>query len=199
MKTHTPLPTEFYDREPPIVAQELLGKLIVRSLGDTQRIGRIVETEAYLPYGDPASHSFKGQTNRNKSMFGEAGHAYVHRMRHHTLFNVVTEGTGIPGGVLIRGIEPYAGFVTPADKISVTNGPAKVCVALNITHALDGTLLTDPYGEIYITEDPNPPSHEVVTGTRIGITKGTELHLRFYIRDNLHVSRREKRKNQTKE
>lgn len=186
------LTQEFYDREPPVVAEELLGKLIVRNLGENQLIGKIVETEAYLPYGDPASHSFKGETKRNTSMFGEAGHAYVHRMRHHTLFNVVTEGRGIPGGVLIRGVEPHTGITVPLGTPSITNGPAKVCVALNITHDLDGISLTDSQGYIFIAANPNPSPHEVIVGTRIGITKGTELRLRFYIKGNPHVSRKEK-------
>jgi DNA-3-methyladenine glycosylase len=179
------LERDFYDREPAIVAQGLLGKLLIRRSEQDALIGRIVETEAYLPFGDPASHSFRGETKRNASMFKDAGHAYVYQMRQYCLLNVVTEGEEIPGGVLIRAVEPIKGVHAIG-----TSGPGKVCQAFCITHTLDGTLLTDPRGELYIVTDPNALPYTTITTVRIGISKGKEMHLRFYIKDNPHVSRK---------
>lgn len=183
---YTILPKSFYDREPALVAPDLLGKLLVRKIESTYRIGRIVETEAYLPFGDAASHSFKGKTKRNASMFKGGGHAYVYRMRQYSLFNVVTEGADIPGGVLIRAAEPIIGF--SSHQGAIANGPGKLCNAFLITHALDGVLLTNRRSGIWIAEDPNPPLITVITSTRIGITHATEARLRFYIESNPHVS-----------
>src|SRR5579864_3552889 len=95
------LPREFYSRAPEIVARELIGKNLVRNLGDRRFEGEIVETEAYGGFGDPASHAYNGETKRNSAMFGEAGHAYVYFTYgfHHCL-NFVTGSIGDPSAVL---------------------------------------------------------------------------------------------------
>ena len=103
-----PLPRSFYDRPPEEVAPDLLGKLLVRSFYGEVLMGYINETEAYLPFEDPAAHGFKPRKN-TESLFKKGGHAYVHSMRHHALLDVVTQEEGTPGSVLIRGVVPIQG------------------------------------------------------------------------------------------
>ncbi len=194
-----PLPISFYDRDPILVAKELLGKLLVRRIYTYVIISRIVETEAYLAHNDPASHSFIGKTKRNSSMFKSAGHAYVYRMRHHTLFNVVTEKEGVPSAVLIRAIEPLEGeeFLEGYDSHHkdklLTNGPAKLTRALCIQFNLDGLPLTDNNRDLYIAKDTKRNLFQMKTSTRIGISKGKEMPLRFYLEGNVYVSKYKKR------
>ena len=106
------LPRKFYQRETTIVARELLGKKLVRKIGNYEMSGVIIETEAYRHKDDPASHAFRGITERNKIMFGEAGMAYVYfTYGMHYCFNVVAKKPKITAGaVLIRGIIPEKGI-----------------------------------------------------------------------------------------
>lgn len=111
------LPRSFYDRDVIVVAQELLGKIVVRRSRNGLCLGSIVETEAYLAIGDSASHSFRGQTKRNASMFGPPGYAYVYSIHSRYCMNAVTQGRGQASAVLIRAIQPLAGlaFMQAAD------------------------------------------------------------------------------------
>ncbi len=174
------------------VARDLLGCTLVH--GDLR--GRIVETEAY--YGDsdvkdPASHAFTGKTDRNAPMFGPPGRAYVYICYgiHHML-NVVTGPDGEPGAVLIRAAAPVAGLDTMRSRRDVDadtalcSGPGKLCEAFAVTTDHDGTDLTA--GDLRIEDGPVPD--DVVRDTRIGISVGEELPLRFYDADSPHVSRR---------
>lgn len=182
---HRILPREFFDREPIGVAKELLGKYIVRNLDGHTLVGKITETEAYLPSGDSAAHNFKGKTKRNESLYKEAGHAYVHSMRQYYLIDVVTEGSDKPGSVLIRAFEPVEGIEEmkklrgEEDAEKLSNGPGKVCIALGITRALDGIDLTSSANNLFLAESPNIPSGEVLTSSRIGISTAKEMQLRF--------------------
>lgn len=153
------LEADFYTRETLDVARDLLGKLIVRATEPGPRILRIVETEAYLP-DDPASHSFRGPTDRNSAMFGPPGRAYVYLIygMHHCL-NVVTEPEGTGAAVLIRAAQPLFGLeamwrarfpeaaMPPAGALEGANnadgpdprltarlasGPGKLCRALDV-------------------------------------------------------------------
>ena len=101
------LPRDFYDRDTVAVAHELLGKLLVHRQGEVERVGRIVEVEAYLGPHDKAAHSSKGLTERTKVMFGPPGHAYVYLIYGmHYCMNVVTEAEGMAAAVLLRALEP---------------------------------------------------------------------------------------------
>jgi DNA-3-methyladenine glycosylase len=202
----------FYLRPTLIVARDLLGKYLVRQVGKTKLVGRIVEVEAYRQ-NDPASHAFGGRTKRNDVMFWEGGHLYVYfTYGMHFCANVVTGKAGIGEAVLIRAIEPVEGIdemirnrfrtITGKKKLrnamnaqladnqsplNLTNGPAKLCEALAIRRETNGTdLLGD---EIYLLNAPGLPSSKVNRSTRIGITNGKEKKWRFSIKGNPWVSR----------
>lgn len=167
------------------MAQELLGKFIVRNLRDKKIIGRVVETEAYLGAKDPASHACKGQTKRNSVMFGEPGVAYVYFCYgSHFMLNIVTEKEGVAGAVLLRGAEPVSGFSG-----KTANGPGKLTKAFKIGKKANRIRLC-PKNWIYFAEDGCDNFKIVKTG-RIGIKKGQTLPLRYYIEGNEHVSKLE--------
>lgn len=177
-------------------AKGLLGWKLVRQLPDgTELRGRIVETEAYHQH-DPAAHSFRGQTKRTAPMFGPSGHAYVYFIYgNHWCMNVVAGPVGRGEAVLIRALEPLGGterMITNRGGIrgvGVTNGPGKLCQALEITSTFQGhDLMVSPLW----LEPPQIPlkSSDIVRTTRIGITKAVEELARYYIKDNMYVSRR---------
>lgn len=194
----TPLPRSFYEQDTRQVAQKLLGMRVVRRLATGETLsGLIVETEGYLT-GDPASHAFRGETPRNRSMFGPPGHAYVYvSYGMHNMLNVSTVAVGVGEAVLIRALQPWDGLDAMRrnrggleDARQWTNGPGKLAQALGLTRAQDdGKDMTDPTSDlIVVPHDPGP--FETVATTRVGITRGVEAPWRYYIRGNPYVSRR---------
>lgn len=175
------------------VGPRLLGCILERDIEGRTLRGMIVETEAY-DQSDIASHSYNGETPRTKVMFGPAGHLYVYfTYGMHYCCNVVTGEMGYGSGVLIRAVEPLEGIDIMQERrgksgIELTNGPAKVCQALGIGKAQNGTDLCD--GEVRIVVSPALPNRSIVTTTRIGISKGQDVPWRFYIADNAWVSRK---------
>lgn len=184
----------FYRREAGIVAKELIGKLLIHASPNGTTSGIIVETEAYHSQ-DPASHTFSGKSKRNEVMFGEAGHVYIYFIYGvHYCVNAVTGSVGVGEGVLIRALEPVEGVALmkvrrgTSTLLSLTTGPAKLVQAMGITYSMLGIDLTGT--SLYITEsEQNIPDSEIVTTTRIGITKGTDAQLRFYLKNNSFVSK----------
>ncbi|RMX04533.1 DNA-3-methyladenine glycosylase [Legionella jordanis] len=180
------LTREFYNRTTITVAQELLGKYLVHVKNGCERIGRIVEVEAYLGSHDLAAHSSKGITPRTKIMFGPPGYAYVYLIYgiHHCL-NVVTEGEGSGSAVLLRAIEPVCNISQR------TQGPGLLCKALEINKQHNGhDLLSET---LYIAEQAGEPEFIITQKTRIGVgyaKQWADELLRFYIKDNPFVSRR---------
>jgi DNA-3-methyladenine glycosylase len=180
-----PLPRAFYDRDTIVVAHELLGKYLVHVTHGVERMGRIVEVEAYLGPQDRAAHSARGVTERTKVMFGPAGHAYVYFIygMYHCM-NVVTEGEGHGAAVLLRALEPVRNIK------GRTCGPGLLCNALKIDKRLNAhDLLSNNF---YIAASLKAEPFVIVTRPRIGVAyAGTwaKRRLRFYIRGNTFVSR----------
>ena len=181
---------EFFARPAPVVARELIGAmLLVDGVG-----GAIVETEAY-DRGDPASHSFRGPTARNRAMFGPVGHAYVYRSYGiHWCLNLVC-GAEPGSAVLIRAIEPTACVEMMQERrgvrgaASLCSGPGRLCQALGITGALDGRAVSEPPFTLLLDPGARVACH-VVAGTRVGITKGADTPWRFARAGSHYVSRK---------
>lgn len=185
----------FYDRDPAIVARELLGKILLSSYEDRLLTARIVETEAYLSAGDEAAHGFKGRSARNGSLYLEAGHAYVHSMRQYCLLDIVTEGLDVPSAVLIRAAEPLEGIDVMIRRrrvdtlTSIASGPAKLCQAFAITRTLDGIDVTSRRSVLNVLSAAKLKDEDIAVSGRIGISKSKDHPLRFWIKGNPHVSR----------
>ncbi len=180
------------DVAPEVAAKQLLGCELVRTVGTTEMRVRIVETEAY-DQTDQASHTFRGQTKRNANMFESAGHVYVYFTygMHHCM-NVVCGPEGAGEAVLIRAVEPITGidFMEArrvATGLNLTNGPGKLCQALDIDLGLNGHYLA--YKPLQLVKKPVLSDREITTGTRIGIRRDVHELRRFYITGNPFVSR----------
>jgi len=182
------LPREFYLQDTVTVAKNLLGKRIIRKIGKQEISGIITETEAYRHKDDPASHAFRKITERNKVMFGDVGMAYVYfTYGMHYCFNVVAKHPKIKAGaVLIRAIEPEKGIKIMQENRKVTNlknltnGPAKLTQALEITKEHYGIDLTKN-SKLFITEGIKK-SKKISTCPRIGIREATDKLWNFKIK-----------------
>lgn len=189
------VPRAFYRRHPTLVAPELLNKLLVRGDG---RAARIVEVEAYAGSEDPAAHSYRGQTPRNATMFGEAGHLYVYfSYGMHWCCNAVCGQVGEGAGVLLRAAEPLQGeeamyAARPAAKRArdLASGPGKLSQAFGVTRALDGADLVSADRGIVMVSDGMPPPLAPIVGPRVGITRAAEFPWRWHVPEHAHVSRR---------
>lgn len=199
--TNRKLPRGFYTRPNVLaVARDLLGKLLVVPSEDGQRVsGMIVEVEAYRGPEDRASHAYGGRrTKRTETMYGEGGFAYVYFVYGmYYQFNVVCNVPDIPHAILVRGLEPVEGIELMRERRhqhpdhNLTNGPGKLCIALNINRALNGAdLLGD---RVWLEEFQPIPPRRIARGPRIGIDYAQEWidkPWRFWIRDNSYVSRK---------
>jgi DNA-3-methyladenine glycosylase len=178
------LPRAFYDRDTVLVAQELLGKWLVHKSGGIERIGKIVEVEAYLGEHDLAAHSSKGLTERTKTMFGPPGHAYVYFIYGmYFCVNVVTEREGHASAVLLRAIEPVKNLE------GRTCGPGLLCRAMKIDRRQNGHDLLS--NDFFLAEPESTEKFSAVKRPRIGVDYAkhwAKRHLRFYIKDSPFVS-----------
>jgi DNA-3-methyladenine glycosylase len=171
------LGSEFFARSVHDVAPDLIGvTLLVDGVG-----GRIVEVEAY-DHEDPASHGFRGRTERNASMFGPPGCAYVYRSYGiHWCLNLVCEEVGVANAVLLRALEPTHGLEEMRARRGLESerllcgGPGRLCQALGVTREHDGLPLDRPPFELLERDRPV----EIVSGPRIGITRAAELPWRY--------------------
>ncbi|MCD4783842.1 MAG: DNA-3-methyladenine glycosylase [Candidatus Eremiobacteraeota bacterium] len=195
------LPESFYNRDTVAVAHDSLGKILLKKNNGIWSGGMIVEAEAYLGQDDPASHASRKITPRNKVMFGPVGNTYVYLIygMYHC-FNLVAYNmeSRRAGAVLIRAIEPLFDMLAMKkrrnrEKIhELTNGPGKMCQALDITKADNGKSLQD--GDMLVIENRDPEKFNIVQDTRIGIKEGVDYPFRFYISENLFVSRKARKK-----
>ncbi len=200
MSDFSALPRSFYEPSAEAVAPALLGHWLIRRTRNGVCGGLIVETEAYLK-DDPACHAAPGLTERNRVMFGPPGHAYVYFIYGcHYCVNAVCRPTGTGEAVLIRAIEPALGLELmrqsrpTAKPRHLTNGPAKLCEAMQIDRALDGADVCDLYSPLFIARNPaleqwRRKQGPVMISARVGITRAAELPLRFYLKGSIWVSR----------
>ena len=180
------LPREFYSRDTVKVAKDLLGKTLVRKINGYTLAGIITETEAYRYKDDPASHAYRGITERNKAMFGEVGKAYVYfTYGMYYCFNVVAKSQRVDAGaVLIRALEPQKGITKMIRNrnttlvSNLTSGPGKLTQSLKITKSQYGEDLAK-HSTLYITEGVSP--NKVVLGPRVGIRTATDKLWNFKI------------------
>lgn len=161
------LPREFYADPPDVVAQKLLGKLLVRP--SEGKAARILEVEAYFGQNDPAAHSAAGKTARNAVLFGPPGYAYVYFIYGmHYCLNVSCEPDGQPGGVLFRGVEG-------------ASGPGRLCKAFGITRERDnGVDFTSRKSSLQILDD-GFVANDILITPRIGISKDKERLARYLL------------------
>jgi len=181
------LDREFFARSVHEVAPALIGcTLLVDGVG-----GPIVEVEAY-DHEDPASHGFRGETARNRSMFGPPGHAYVYRSYGiHWCLNLVCQEKGVAAAVLLRGLEPAHGVEEMRARRDLDeprllcSGPGRLCQALAVTEEHDGLPLDLPPFELRAREE----EPELVTGPRVGITQAADLPWRYGLAGSPFLSR----------
>jgi len=214
------LPRAFFERDPVLVAPQLVGKLLRR--GELE--ARIVEVEAYRGASDAASHAFRSKTTRNATMFGPPGHLYVYfTYGMHHCANVVCWPEGEPGAVLLRALAPLSGLEEMAarrrprpetaggnqtgtnhDDMSrrakrpwrvedLCSGPAKLCRAFGLDRGSDGYDLVSGREGLVLLDDGTQPSRELSVGTRIGLSKNCAARdepWRWWVPGEVNVSRR---------
>lgn len=196
------LPPDFFAREAPEVACDLLGHRLVHESGGRRIAGRIVEAEGYTGWDDAASHASRGQTKRNAVMFGPPGHAYVYFIYGmYWLLNVAARPPGVDygGAVLIRAIEPVEGLDLMAERRGGrperewTSGPARLTMALGIDGTLNGVDMTAAGSPLRIEHGEPAPEDAIACGPRIGLTTVPEpwrsKPWRFWVVGSSHVSR----------
>jgi DNA-3-methyladenine glycosylase len=183
----------FYRKDTATVAREMLGKRLIRRFEGETLEGIIVETEAYYGLEDPASRAFNGRKNYNTIMWEEPGWVFVYNVHRYWMFNVVAHEPGEIGAVLIRALEPTRGLDAMLrnrpveDHEELTSGPGKLTIALGIDKGLHGMDVTDPGGQIIITDEEM--DCEIGSSRRIGVTRDLERDLRFYVKGSPYVSR----------
>ncbi|MFU0825726.1 DNA-3-methyladenine glycosylase [Clostridium sp.] len=199
------LERDFYKRSAIEVAKELLGKYLVHEYKGNKLIGRIVEVEAYMGVEDKAAHSYGGRrTERTEVMYKEGGYTYVFQIYGmYYCVNVVTSEMDIPQAVLIRALEPIEGLeemsrnrykksyeeLTAYQKKNLTNGPGKLCMAMNIDKTLNGEDLCG--SRLYILD--NKEKFNTVYSKRINIDYAEEAKdylWRFYIEGSKYISKK---------
>ena len=189
------LSRRFYERDPEVVARNLLGKILIRKVRDKRLSGMIVETEAYYGPGDPASRASDGMKNFNRLMWLKPGIAFIYNVHKYWMFNIVAHELGEVGAVLVRAVEPLEGIdimkrnrgIEDERIIDLTNGPGKFTVAFGIDKRLNGVDVTSWKSPIYILD-----SHvqvRISSSKRIGVRADLEKNLRFYIQGNRFVSK----------
>jgi len=166
----------FFARDTIQVARDLIGKKLVRLEGKKRIAGLILETEAYRGEEDLACHCRAGRTPRTEIMYGLPGRSYVYFIYGmYWLLNIVTEKNGFPGAVLIRAIYPLAGQEIVAHRRKVqpqrkwTDGPGKICLALNIDGELNGINTCGSSSPLYIEEGQKIAPEIIQAGPRVGL------------------------------
>lgn len=200
------LTREFYQHDTLETAKDVLGKYIVHNINGIELIGRIVEAEAYIGPGDKAAHSYNyRRTKRNEVMYGPPGFAYIFIIYGmHYCMNIVMGNSDHPEAILIRALEPIKGLDTMAinrygkkygelnktQKNNLTNGPGKLCKAMEIDVSNNGDDLCGNY--LYLESDDAPQNLAIKSSPRVNIDYAEEARFypwRFFIKGNPYVSK----------
>jgi DNA-3-methyladenine glycosylase len=190
------LPVGFFERSAELVARELIGALIVSTVDQCPTAGRIVETEAYLGYDDPASHGYRHRRHaQNVALYGPPASWYVYRSYGmHWCANLVCQAERSGSAVLLRAVEPLEGLEVMQKRRgtdfmeALCAGPGRLCQALGITRAnLDGTVMRRSPVRVAAAGDWEG---EITVTPRIGITKAADWPLRFTATGSRFASRR---------
>ncbi len=189
----------FFERDSRVVAKDLIGTFLVHDLPQGRVVGRIVETEAYLP-DDEASHAFRGETKRNSAMFGPAGRSYIYFIYGmHFCFNIVTGRKGEGSAVLIRALEPVQGIeimksLGGREVRDLCRGPGRLVEAFGIKSKQNGTSLQR--GELKVFDRASYPRIfgeqlrvRIEKSVRVGLSKAEHLPYRFFLAGSSFVSR----------
>ena len=192
------LPVAFFRRPTEVVAAELIGKVIVSTVGGLLTVGRIVETEAYLGYDDPASHGYRHRRNaRNAALFGPPGIWYVYLSYGvHWCANLVCQRAGLASAVLLRALEPLEGLDVMRERRGelpdrqLCSGPGRLCQALGIDRDLDGSAMAQ--GPVVVLPGNRVTAGAISATPRVGITKAADWPLRFHLAGSPWASRKEK-------
>jgi len=190
------LPVSFFRRPAELVAAELLGAVLVSTVDGEATAGRIVETEAYLGYDDPASHGYLHRRNaRNAALFGPPGSWYVYlSYGMHWCANLVCQRVGLASAVLLRALEPLEGLDTMRRRRGtdivreLCSGPGKLCQALGITRSLDGQRMAA--SSVLVHRPRRGERTGMAVTPRIGITKAADWPLRFVVPGSPWLSRK---------
>ena len=183
------------------LGSDILGHFLVRRLGDKIIRTKIVEVEAYVGPEDKGAHTYNNKkTSRTEPMFYVGGHAYVYLIYGmYNCINIVCQKEGKPEALLIRGVEPLNEFGSLFENRgniknihNLTNGPGKLCAALQIDRSFSGYDLVNGK-DLYLEKNENKGKLEVVYSKRIGIDYAEEYKdklWRFYIKNNKFISKK---------
>lgn len=191
------LPVTFFRRPAEAVAADLLGMVVVSSVQGEVTEARIVETEAYLGYDDPASHGYLHRRNaRNAALFGPPSSWYVYlSYGMHWCANLVCQRIGLASAVLLRALEPLVGLETMRRRRGAVpdrelcSGPGKLCQALGIDRDLDGDKMAS--STVIVRRPDRRDERRIAITPRIGITKASDWPLRFHLAGSSWISRKE--------
>jgi DNA-3-methyladenine glycosylase len=199
LKQIRPIPPQFFNRDTVQVAKDLLGKGLFVSHGRTQLLCELVEVEAYLSEEDEASHSFRGKTQKNLSMFAVGGTAYVYLIYGmYFCLNVATEEKNRGAAVLFRAAKPLGGLKemyknrklsASPDPQKLLSGPGKLTQALAINKQFDGKSFQSSHFKLIDLGNKLRDS-QIVSSPRIGISKARDKDLRFFIKESPWVSQK---------
>ena len=191
-----PLPRSFFERPAPVVARDLLGRVVESRTADGCVRVRLVEVEAYAGEDDPASHAWRGPTPRTEVMYGPPGRAYVYfTYGMHWCLNLVCERQGRASAVLLRagevieGVEPARARrgPRPPDR-RLASGPANLAVALGVDGAWDGRSVVAAGSGLRVLTGARVEDDQVAAGPRVGITRAVDTPWRFHLVGNPCVS-----------
>lgn len=171
-----------------------MGHVLVSRTGGVTTSGLIVETEAYLGRGDPASRASRKRTPLNEIMWDRGGLTFIYMVHGNWLLNFTADRPGVPGAVLIRALQPESGIATMrrrrkcADVLELTSGPGKLTQALGITKRHHGVDVTQAASPVVVIRGPRR-SLDIASSHRIGVRADLDRPLRFFLRGCPFVSR----------